>query len=193
MSMTLSYLFDDATDYQFDVTLLEFTGATVALLLQGANPLVATTTLLATYPTAGSADAQASLGLATATLVGAPTVTGGAVQFRPGAERSVSYPVMSNVNLLQVGAVRLEVTPQYTGAPAAVQRLVDLGSAASLLNRITISHTGTTLTAELWDTETKTPILWEPGVVPDGLEEWAGGASALIARIDAKRKIAQNA
>ena len=29
------------------------------------------------------------------------------------------------------------------------------------------------LTAEWWDKETKTPILWEPGHIPENLEEWA--------------------
>jgi hypothetical protein len=80
-------------------------------------------------------------GTVTTTPVGAPTVSGGKLVLTGGGVKYVDYDGSNHLNFGSTGAIRVPVTPNYSGTPsAAVAMFAILNSSGSLANVINLYH-----------------------------------------------------
>lgn len=134
-SHTFTEAFSSATGFTYDSAKAEFTGGQVRQ-----KDIYPGETFFADF----SANQNASYGNGslTGTLTGAATWSSGKVNFAGGATANkLDFSAVSNAQATQTGAIRLRVTPNYSGTPSGNQPLVGIFKDGALQNHIAVWHT----------------------------------------------------
>lgn len=127
--------FVDDTGFTYDNTKAEFSSGKV----QQKNQRVTDSTCGATYT--NSVDLNWGDGTLTGNTIGGAAVSNGKLDLKYNDTRYVDYNADLNADSQQVGAVRLRITPNYSGAPASDQTIFIVGKqAGSVINMIVLKH-----------------------------------------------------
>lgn len=134
--------YDSDTGITYDENLTEWTGSLVRQRDQ--LPSVG---LFASYETGKDADIAG--GTATGTLAGDASVASGVLSL-DGTGDYISYDAASNMPGTQAGAIKIRLTPSYSGAPASNQYFFHISHSSGTPNEISLRHdAGTTKLAVL--------------------------------------------
>lgn len=127
--------FADDTGFTYDNTKAEFSSGKV----QQKNQRITDATCGATYT--NSVDLNWGDGTLTGNTIGGAAVSNGKLDLKYNDTRYVDYNADLNADSQQVGAVRLRITPNYSGAPASDQTIFIVGKqAGSVINMIVLKH-----------------------------------------------------
>lgn len=86
-------------------------------------------------------DANYGVGVLTGALIGGATVAAGRLNLKGGTLKYVDYSAIGNADSLQVGCIRYDYIPDYSGSPIATRVFFALTQAASNgNNRIQLTH-----------------------------------------------------
>lgn len=132
---TFSEDFADDTGFSYDSGKAEFSGGQV----QQKDTRPADATFYASF----NSDINGNWGggVLTGTSVGGASVSGGNLDLGHEDVRYVEYDADLNADSVQVGCVRMRITPQYSGSPATNQFFVCIGKqTVSQINKIVIYH-----------------------------------------------------
>lgn len=130
----------NGANFTYDSSIVDFTGTAVELT----NIRPANATFYAGFH--GTFDADYGDGSLTATLSGTP-VLGTYYASLVGSGNFLSFSAPLNTSFTQVGTIRLDVTPLYSGAPGNNQNIISINSApGSLIDLLEFRHdTGTSI------------------------------------------------
>jgi hypothetical protein len=135
MSQAYTFLFDNPATITHDEELIRFDSGVASL-----RDLALDGTFFANYTT--DIDATWSDGTGTGTANGGAAVSGGKLDLKGGAGKSVDYAGDKNADFQQRGTIRLDYIPNYTGSPAATRTLFTISEADSSTNNlIRLNHT----------------------------------------------------
>jgi hypothetical protein len=130
MSSTTSRAYTTSGNYTFDSDEVEVTGGVAQLVDQFDKYQ----TDDATYTCAGNYTTSIDLidgdGTLTGTGTGSPAVSGGKLDLDGPGVKYVDYDADLNADSQQVGCIRLKITPNYTGNPAAIVQFFVISKAS---------------------------------------------------------------
>jgi hypothetical protein len=127
--------FVDDTGFTYDNTKAEFSSGKV----QQKSQRVTDSTCGATYT--NSVDLNWGDGTLTGNTIGGAAVSNGKLDLKYNDTRYVDYNADLNADSRQVGAVKMKITPNYSGAPASTQYFISISAAANDdINEIAILH-----------------------------------------------------
>ncbi len=146
MSIELLYPFTTPANYTFDSDVIVVSGGKAKLKDQ--RP--ADATFHANY----NADVNGNWGngVLTGTAVGGAVVSGGELDLTGGTAKYVDYDIIGNADHAQVGCIRFDFRPNFTGPPAAAKVPFALCKVGSLNNLLQISILGGNIYFQAYDT-----------------------------------------
>jgi len=121
MSTTITYPFTTPSNYTYDNTIVEIAGGVAKL--KDITP--ANSTCGANY-VCGTLDLTYGDGVITGTGVGSPTVSNSLVDLTGALDQYVDYDADLNADGQQVGTIRFDLVPNWTGSPADDQYLFSI-------------------------------------------------------------------
>lgn len=142
-SKTINYT--NAANFTFDSSKIEV-GVSGATLVDGSD---VNETFAATY--ASDQNGDRGNGTLTGTLNNGASVSGGSLVLNTGGD--VDYVGTNKINH-RIGSIRMNITPNYTGNPGAIQKFFDFAETSAVSrDRLTISQqTNGDIRAFYWDT-----------------------------------------
>ena len=130
--------FDNDTGFTYDNTKAEFIGGKV----QQVDKAPTDSVCWATYTTNKDLNVSINGGVLTGTLNNGATVSGGYLDLTGGSSSYADYAGLNNVDtLIQEGAIKLIVKPNYSGTPVGIRNFVVIAEASGdSSNLINIYH-----------------------------------------------------
>lgn len=129
--------FTDDTGFVYDSSKVEFVGGQVQQ-----KEIIPNATFGANYNT--DINGNWGNGTLTGTAVGGASVAGGKLDLKGATIQYVDYNAVGNADSLQIGAIKFNVTPNYSGSPSGSQVFFSLAQAAGNgNNRIQLTHIST--------------------------------------------------
>lgn len=145
-SETLTEDFANDTGFTYDNTKAEFSSGQVQQSDQRPSNAVG----YASYTT--NENLNWGGGTLTGTITGTASVSGGSLNVSAGTNNYVEYDAASNFASGNVGAVRLQFIPRYSGAPASNQYYFSSSSGENnIANLVRFIHIGTNLRWDVYD------------------------------------------
>jgi len=185
MSLTQTINYDNASNFTFDSTLVEFVGSEAKLKLLA---LLTNEKFMAKFST--NFNGNRASGTAASTGQSGVSIAGGKLNAKGGTASFVKFNIdnFTSFAAANEGCIRFKYTPNYNGSAPTIYPLFDIHNSSNNNNRIWFAHNSADLTLRVHDGAGSPTIIfnaaWSTAVLGQEYEievGWKSGGTTYIA------------